>query len=394
MPLFPPEVPAMLRRFLALSWATFALVVAVSPAAASRTLGRLDRAVEAGELTWNQAARQKLYYLFERASLDPDYALDGELPARCATLVLEELRQNYDALDGETRALYDRYAPAASGGGLAPTVLLVHETTHFYIEYNTTGTSAVPLADVAPANGVPDYVEAAAAACEFSWTVSVTSLGYNAPPASSASLYNGKYLIQFQAQNSYGFTQVLSGTRTKIVLHPNYIGFPPNDDPDGDILGALRVTIGHELKHAIQRTYTLWTEGGWVELDATWMEDVVYDGVNDYYGYIAGAGSPFTEPQTPLDMDAFATTGSYEDCNWQHYQTERLGLSHMRNFWLRRQANPGEPVLTTYQQNLLASGLPMPDAWGEYVAWNFASGAHSEASYGYGEADRYPTTPA
>ncbi len=366
----------------------------------SRSLAALDAAVEREEISYAAAGREKLLFLFERDRLDPRFSLDGDRPARCATLVLDDLGRNLDRLDDEARVLYDRHVgstgPARAGAGSDPgiQILLVHQTSHFYIEYNTSGTHAVPLADVAPANGVPDFVEAAGEAMEQSWQTGVITLGYNAPPASSATLYNGKYLIQFQAQAAYGFTSVLSGTRTRIVLHNNYIGFPPNDDPDGAVLGALRATCAHEFKHAIQRTYSLWSEGGWLELDATWMEDIVYDNVNDYYNYIGGAGSPFTEPQTPLDMDAFGSTGSYEDCNWQHYQSEHLGLAHMRDFWIRRQNNPGEPVMFSYDQTLQLSGSTLPDAWGEYVTWNFASGARAGGNgYGYGEAVDYPTVP-
>lgn len=350
------------------------------------SLHAIDRAQATGELSYSDATRQKLFYLFDRQRMEPQFNLEGTRPARCATLVLDDIRQNLDRLDPDTRALYE------SSVSPAPEAVLSYETTHFYIEYNTTGTSAVPLDDVSPANGVPDYIEWTATSAEFSWSTEVTSLGYHSPPASSASLYNGKYLIQFQAQASYGFTTVLSGQRTKIVLHNNFLGFPPNDDPEGDQIGALRVTMAHEFKHAIQRTYTNWTEGGWVELDATWMEDIVYDNVNDYYQYLAGPGSPFTEPQTPLDMAAAATTGSYEDCNWQHYQTEKLGNGHMLNFWNRRQTHSNEPVLTTYEQNLIASGATFADAWGEYVAWNFNCGDHAGSGFGYGEAPGYPTT--
>jgi len=121
------------------------------------------------------------------------------------------------------------------------------------------------------------------------------------------------------------------------------------------------------------------------------MEDIAYDNVNDYYNYVRGAGSPFTEPQTALDAGG---TGSYEDCNWEHYQSEKLGQAAMRSFWERRQIFPAEPVLTTYTQNLAASGVSFQDAWGEYVAWNFACGSRMGAGYGYGEANRYWATPA
>ncbi|HEY3215590.1 MAG TPA: MXAN_6640 family putative metalloprotease [Candidatus Eisenbacteria bacterium] len=349
-------------------------------------LERLEVAWSRGEITYSEAARQKLYYLFDRAQMDRAWSRGDMRPARCGTLVLAEIGSHLDRLDAETRALYDRYT-AAPSQVLAPTQ--VYQTTHFYIEYTTSGAGGVPPDDLNPANGVPDFVEWTGTACEYSWSTEVDNLGYLAPQLTGGP--NNKYSISYQNQQSYGFTTVVSGLRTKIVLHPNFIGFPPNDDPEGNQIGALRVTVAHEFKHAIQRMYSSWSEGGWVELDATWMEDIAYDNVNDYYNYVRGTGSPFTEPQTALDAGG---TGSYEDCNWQHYQSEKLGNAHMHGFWVRRQAFPGEPVLTTYAQNLAASGLSFEDAWGEYVAWNFACGSRIGSGYGYGEANRYWAPPA
>ena len=385
--------PAAWRSVLLLGCSLSALAGTPARAPASETpetgrpatLERLDAAVARGEITYSQAARQKLYYLFDRARMDPTWSLGDTRPARCGTAVLADLGAHLSRLDPETRALYERSTGVSAV--LAPT--LVYQTTHFYIEYTTSGANGVPPTDVSPANGVPDYVEWTGTACEYSWTTEVNNLGYLAPQLTGGP--NNKYSISYQNQQSYGYTSVVSGLRTKIVLHPDFMGFPPNDDPEGDQIGALRVTVAHELKHAIQRMYSSWSEGGWVELDATWMEDIAYDNVNDYYNYVRGTGSPFTEPQTALDVSG---TGSYEDCNWQHYQTEKLGNAHMRAFWERRQVFPAEPVLTTYAQNLSASGTSFQDAWGEYVAWNFSCGSRIGAGYGYGEASRYWATPA
>jgi hypothetical protein len=104
------------------------------------------------------------------------------------------------------------------------------------------------------------------------------------------------------------------------------------------------VTVAHEFKHASQYSYTAWSEGNWVELDATWVEDIVYDRTNDYYNYIFGADSPFTNPELPLDNGG---AGLYEDANWEHYQTEKLGNAEMLAWWTRRLSFPGEAVLTT-----------------------------------------------
>src|SRR5206468_1604222 len=118
-------------------------------------LERVDTALSRGEIDYSSAARQKLYYLFVRGSMDPRWSKGDLRPARCGTLVLEELRKNLDRLDPETRALYERYTLRATGSRLTTQAALVYETTHFHIEYTTSGQGGVPPADVNPANGVP-----------------------------------------------------------------------------------------------------------------------------------------------------------------------------------------------------------------------------------------------
>ena len=54
-------------------------------AAFSPTVHRLDEAVARGELSYSEAAVQKLYYLFDRSSLDSRYDLEGPRPSRCGT---------------------------------------------------------------------------------------------------------------------------------------------------------------------------------------------------------------------------------------------------------------------------------------------------------------------
>lgn len=350
---------------------------------ADPTVAAIDAAEAAGTLTRAAALRQKLLYIYDRGAMDPRFDASEGRPARCATLVLAEIGANLGMVDAATRALYEE---RVLDRGPVTDALLVHETAHFYIEYNTTGANAVTLDDVSPANGVPDFVEETGIACELSWTVIVSSLGFVAPALNGP---NGKYLIQFEQQGSYGYTTTVVGG-TKVVLHPNYVGFPPNEDPDGDVLGALRATVAHEFKHASQYQGSSWSEGGWVELDATWVEDIVYDAVNDYYNYIAGSNSPFTQPGIALDSGG---SGSYEDCNWQHFLSEKFGNGHVVAVWQRRITQPSETMMATYSNRLVASGTSLTAAWGEYAAWNFACGARAGAGFGYGEAATYPTTP-
>jgi hypothetical protein len=375
------SLPLVLAWFVAM--AGTALAAASPPGGA---LERIEAAATRGSLTFSEAARQKLLYLFDRDHLAPEFRAEGEGPAKCGTVVVAELTRQRDRLDADARALLDGFVRAEAVAAPPPETYV---TPHFRVSYETSGPDAPVQDDVAPANGVPDFVEATAAACEQAWAVEVGELGYTAPAVPNGA--QARYPVTYQAQSAYGYTVVLSGQLTQIVLHPSYAGFPPNDDADGDALGALRVTVAHELKHAIQRMYTSWNEGPWLELDATWAEEMVFDPINDYYHFIRLPGSPFTEPQASLLLGG---GGAYEDCNWQLYQTERFGTGFMLAFWERRRRVQVEPVMTTYAQTLLEAGASLDSAWGEYVAWNFASGERAQPGFGYQESTAYPTAPA
>ncbi len=176
---------------------------------ARTALERLDRALARGEIGYSEVARQKLFYLFDRTRMDPAWGGKDEPPAKCGTPVLAELGWAVDRLDSDTRALYRGYTRTSAAGGADVQSQHIYETSHFHIEYAISGPDAPTLADVSPANGVPDYVERTGAACESAWAVEVADLGYTAPQLNGGP--KGKYVIEYQAQSSYGYTVIVSG---------------------------------------------------------------------------------------------------------------------------------------------------------------------------------------
>lgn len=248
----------------------------------------------------------------------------------------------------------------------------------FRLEFDTTGTHAVPLADL-NTNGIPDYIDRAGEFADESWRVMVDSLGYVDP------LIPGTpYRIRFLKQGSYGYTQP-SGSTTFIVVHSTFDGFPANDDPDGDRLGALKVTIAHELKHAIQYATSRWQgETGttnWVEMDATMMEEVVYPQVNDYVSY-TGSGSIFSNPGSSIP-------GAYSMASFSLFYHERVGPQFWVEVWSRIR-----------NDNFMTMREAMGSLWGplyeEYFVanhlWHHASGTRAKPNYGFADRAKFPTT--
>ncbi|PIE75731.1 hypothetical protein CSA17_05905, partial [bacterium DOLJORAL78_65_58] len=237
------------------------------------------------------------------------------------------------------------------------------------MNYTTTGADAVPAEDTNPANGVPDFVEKVATYFDYSWEIEVDTHGFQAPP-----IGNGQYQVSFAAQNTYGYTSIVNYNQgsTRITMHPNFTVFPGNDDPEGNVWGAAKVTAAHEFKHATQFATSRWSEGGWNEVDAVWAEELVYDIVNDYYNYLSGE-SPIRQPTIPLDGGA-QNTGSYEDCVWEMWMSQTWGVEFIHDYWEYRQTHTLVSVMNSFEYVMNQYGTTLTEGWALFTAWNYGTG--------------------
>lgn len=358
--------------------------VPVAPADDSFT-ARLAADLAAGTIDADEALLQRFRYVFAKDRLPDAYRTAAGRPLKCATPMIAEYRSRRSGMDPAARSEIESYLdPRPAPDAVASTY--VSPAGYFELTYLTGGSDAVPSADVDPANGVPDFVERCAGYLDYSWDLEVVQYGFGAPPVGG-----GRYQISFESMDAYGYTTVVGGSLSRIVLHNDFLGFPANDDPEGDQWGAAKVTCAHEFKHATQLAQSGWSEGGWVEVDATWMEDVAYDQVNDYYNYIPGE-SPISSPGMSLDGGSTGT-GSYEDCIWQHWMSETWGVGFLTDFWNYRSSHTGEAVLDSYDALLQSYGTSLADGFAVFAAWNYATGSRAMAGLGYGEAAGYPTGP-
>lgn len=252
----------------------------------------------------------------------------------------------------------------------------------FVLHYVTSGKDAVDATDI-NVNGIPDYIERAAESADSSYAMMVDQLGYPDPiPVGST------YDIFFRDFNFYGYT-IENGTGTEIFIHSTFQGFPENDYPGGDILGALYVTIAHEFKHAIQYQTNRWRgEAGsfdWIEMDATMMEEVVYDEVNDYYNYL-GRSSIFETPHE-------ATPGAYSHVTWSLYFSERFGPEFWVETWNQFLTFPNMPFVEAVTKQLELKETTFEEEHLRNHLWHMTSGQQfSDTGFGFDERANYPNS--
>ena len=125
-----------------------------------------------------------------------------------------------------------------------------------------------------------------------------------------------------------------------------------------------------------------------MEGTAAWMEDEVYDGVNDNYQYLPG--SPLARPHVPLDF------GVYGSWIFFRFMAEYFGTATtdrpavVRQIWERADAAPGAPddySLQAVARVSSAHRVPFRDLFADF-GWTgpFAAGA-------YEEGRNYPKAP-
>lgn len=364
---------------------------------ASATITVIDEAYGRGELTLDESILNKVYSFLSPELLDARFVDAQAGPIKCGTPILIEYEALQSQLTPGTINIIEALLTPSSDGMRS---IYLSPGGHFSLDYSTTGTDAVPSAD-SDANGVPDYVEWAATYLDHTWEMEVDSAEFAGPNHVGG---DGFYNVTFESMGAYGYctTSSVDGSElTRLVLNNDFLGFGANQDPEGNVKGAMKVTCAHEFKHASQRAESSWSEGGWVELDATWAEEFVYDYVNDSMLNFMGSEDPYSHPHWGLDHGG---TGSYEDYAWQDFMHQRFDANSyveaplIEDFWNWRQTHTTQNVMDSYAQVLSNAGSTFREAFGEYVVWNFFTGNRAvmqggNSLFGYDEAgvSGYPT---
>jgi hypothetical protein len=177
------------------------------------------------------------------------------------------------------------------------------------------------------------------------WKKEVKKYGYRPPVSDGNRGGNGKfdvYLAQIGDAGLYGYCAperrkpgyqwLASGY---CVLDNDFAEFPlaPMD--------SAEVTAAHEFFHAIQFGYDFGEDVWMLEATATWMEEHVFDEVNDNRQYLP-AGQVF-DPTFPLDY--FNPSGSQQYGNWPFFEflSKNYGVGVVKAIWNKAAAFRGAP---------------------------------------------------
>ncbi len=162
---------------------------------------------------------------------------------------------------------------------------------HFLVHYTTEGRDAVPSTE---------YVSQIIQTMEYVWEQEINLFGWTAPPPDGAIGGDSRYDVYLQeilADDTFGYTEASEGidgdnpnspqkelraSASYLVLDNDYAGSEDFSVGTFDPLDIMRTTAAHEFNHSIQFGYDAEEPADWLwEATATWMQDEIYDEIND-----------------------------------------------------------------------------------------------------------------
>lgn len=352
----------------------------------------------------------------------------GDMPIKCGMSAVAEFVINKGRLDRDLRASLgiDELVPRAQLPEAYDS-----PSGHFKIHYARTGDDAVYRAsEDSDHDGVPNYVEAVAIIADSVWHNIIEVMGYPVPP--SDSFYteeglapdathppaggDGKFDIYLLDLGSayYGLSYIDSinvdgpgGRRATSFMELDH-DYQSLEGYQSRPLDAIRVTMAHEFFHAVQfgidyseaepTDLPEFVRRYWMELSSTWMEEHLYDNINDYYGYLPFY---FRDPTRSLQkFDNFVDLHPYASGIFGVFLDEKFGPEVIRETWLRCGEYGRGPhflqALDVSIDSLTDGGWDIASAFAEFALWNYYTGGRASlapSGHGYEEAELYPMIP-
>ena len=369
-----------------------------------------------------QAERQKLSQAYEQQLLErvrKVFSL-GALKEKvehpiCATPIFVEINFNKHRFSAKTTQLLKPYISRPDFGE-NPKYTFDSSDDHFKIHYTRTGEDAVFQADVDvnPMDGVPDYVNRCADIFDSVWAKEVDDLEYRYPPIDDWYQPNGgdgRYDIYLKNIDPkyYGYTAPETSSVANPISFTSYI-VVRNSGYD-EKLDILRATAAHEFFHAIQMGYDASEfefddpydqntyKPYWMEMTAVWMEDMVYDHVNDYLNYLP---SFFNRPNWSLKTFSYwfkvpdSAYHPYASCVWPMYLQERFDTTIIKHIWEECAKVSGNNAIdhpggeSATDKALQARGTTFEEAFREFTVWNYFTGDRARTQLFYSEGNLFP----
>lgn len=288
--------------------------------------GKIQLAHRLGMLDGHKRVLYLLYSLFEKRRLPEEYGTG--IPVKSGTTAVEEIRRyvNGSDADRDITLTAKRYL-----NNPVPKLDKVYKSPEgfFNIHYTLSGENAVSTGNMR-FRGVPPYIAEVGAAFENVREITCVQRGFRFPLNDKGKTAMDIYV--YDLKGIYGITYAseyksgqpgMAGTASSYICIDNSYSSKKGFDKRRE--ECMKVTAAHEFFHSVQYAYNVEADTWWKEASATWNEDEVYKGVNDYVRYLE---SFFSSPGRPLDES------SYGGVIFVKYLSEKMGgHSMIKRIW-------------------------------------------------------------
>lgn len=297
---------------------------------------RVRLAHRLGILDEHTKIRYLLYALCDGNGLPGDYR--SAIPVKSGTGLVEEIKGYMERADADPKTAEAARRALASA---VPKLDRAYRSPggYFNIHYTLSGDDAVAARAGSP-RSVPPYIEQIGRAFDEVRSFTCFSRGFREPVIEAGQSCFDVYVFDQKGKYGVTYSSVIhgknsSGARTAsgyICIDNSYSREKGFDKSRED---CMKVTAAHEFFHAVQYAYNVDADGWWKEASATWNEDEVYTGVNDYLRYIP---SYLSAPYKPLDES------SYSGVIFAKFLSENYGGNMIKRIWEIQSAGAGNSV--------------------------------------------------
>jgi len=370
-----------MRRLTAVLALAILVVLAVASSAKldveQATTGHvITDAFERGVIDRAEMYLLKAYSVYAPELVPDEYV--GGVIEKCGLPTIEELESVLSTLPeevaGEIRGLRAR-----------PSCMTYVETTHFRIHYDTSGAHKI--------YGWPDtsFRDDIMTAAETSWTEEVDVMGFRSPPPDGSDPDGGggndlyDIYVQDLGAGLFGYCQATyyapggpaNDATSFVVMNHDFSGFGHTQTE------CIQITVAHEFCHGLQAAHDVNEPTWYKECTSVWAEELVYDSVNDYTGYI---NYYYNSPYQSLDYNPAGGMRWYGTCVWNFYLSENVHEDVIVENWWEMETSSEYVAMNNV---LLARGTSLAEEFHEFAIWNFFTNARYDGGH-YEEGQFFP----
>jgi len=317
---------------------------------------------------------------------------EGVDTGRELTLVLKVLAEKLPELNGAERRSAERLLarPTQGQGNPGESTYTTSEappvcSTHFCVHYVATTADAPP--------GGMSYVNAMLNEFENVYNVENGQLQWKPPvpdhrgaPGADAEKTD-VYIKNIGPEGLYGYAAPDPNQQGQqwaaFLVMDNDYAEPAFTSRYSSFLPPLQVTAAHEYNHVLHFGYDQNQDSWMFEAGATWMEDKVYDDINDYKGYLPEWAKRTTQPLTQFNPPETGDSNSkvYGNAVFNRWIDERYGADTIRRAW-EVSIETGDFAPAAYEKALREKGTTFDDVFNVFAAdtaeWRAANTAFEE----------------